>query len=605
MARVSVVVHLLGRPGIELETGPGYRFRSQKSWALLAYLLLEDRAPTRAHLAALLFDGADDPLRALRWSLAEVRRGLGEEAEVEGDPVDLRLPADAVVDVRVLVGGAWADALALPGLGHELLESLSVRGAAGFESWLLAERRRTAAAAEAIIHEAALGRLSEGRLEEALALAERAARLSPLDENNQALVLRIYRRMGDVDALQRHYAMCVDLFRAELGTAPGAAIESARREEVEAARLPTSAVAIEAIVEAGSAAVAAGAGPAGVVSLRTAIRLADETDVASLRIHARLVLAEALVHSVRGLDEEGLAALHAADRIASGVGDDAAVAEARTEMGYVDFLRGRYDRAEFWLTDALARAAGSTVATALAQTYLGCVDSDRADYLRALARLDAGIEAWRGGGEGRRAAYALSMRGRIHLLRGDLEQATVDLDAAIEAGERDRWLAFLPWPQALLGEVRLAAGDRAGAARLLEQAFARSCQLGDPCWEGISGRGLALIAEADGDVDLAFDLLADARQRCNRLADGYVWLDAYIIDAQCELGRRHGHEQTRAWVDALRTLASRTGMREMVVRSLLHAAALGDEECAEGARLVAAGIDSPALAALLEVGVPG
>ena len=73
----GVGVHLLGRPRIEVDGAVGYRFRSRKSWALLAFLLLAERPPTRSRLASLLFAEADDPLRALRWCLAEVRRGLG------------------------------------------------------------------------------------------------------------------------------------------------------------------------------------------------------------------------------------------------------------------------------------------------------------------------------------------------------------------------------------------------------------------------------------------------------------------------------------------------------------------------------------------------
>ena len=90
------------------------------------------------------------------------------------------------------------------------------------------------------------------------------------------------------------------------------------------------------------------------------------------------------------------------------------------------------------------------------------------------------------------------------------------------------------------------------------------------------GRGLALAAEATGDADQAFALLADARARSNRLADPYVWLDGYILDAQSELDRRYGHPNTRIWVETLRNLASRTGMREFTLRSLLHRPALGN-----------------------------
>jgi hypothetical protein len=91
----------------------------------------------------------------------------------------------------------------------------------------------------------------------------------------------------------------------------------------------------------------------------------------------------------------------------------------------------------------------------------------------------------------------------------------------------------------------------------------------------MAARGLALVAEAVGDTERAFALLADARTRAGRLADLYLWLDGYILDAQCELGRRHDHPDTGAWIEALRNLACRSGMREFTLRSLLHGAALG------------------------------
>ena len=78
-----------------------------------------------------------------------------------------------------------------------------------------------------------------------------------------------------------------------------------------------------------------------------------------------------------------------------------------------------------------------------------------------------------------------------------------------------------------------------------------------------------------------------------------MWLDAHILDALCELGRRHGHPDTRQWVEAMRELTSRTGMRELTVRAMLHSAALGDAGDATAAALLAADIDNPELQALL------
>jgi DNA-binding SARP family transcriptional activator len=594
---MTVTVRLLGRPEIVAGDEPMYRFRSQKSWAALAYLLLADQPPSRRRLAQLLFDATEDPLRALRWSLAEVRRGLGPDASVEGDPVALVLPPGAVIDVDVVIRGSWPEALQLPGLGDGLLESLNVHGAAGFESWLLSEQQRVAAASEAVLHEAAQALMARHELSEAVRCAERIVEMSPLDENNQALLIRLQRMTGDEAAAERQFAAITRLLDEELGVPPGVAIESAMRETAWRPSAVTGSVSIEAILESGAAAVAAGATLSGITSLRSAVGLADLSSDSGLQVRSRLMLAETLIHSLRGMDEEGLAALYEADVIAASDGIAPLQAEISAELGYVDFLRGRYDRAELRLDDALALAGDAAWVTAKAFTYKGSAESDRAEYANALASLRTAITHARAAGDSRRETYATTMIARIHVLRGDTEQAADQLHGAIALGERDRWLAFLPWPQSFLGEVELARGDVDAAESILSQAFARACQLGDPCWEGVSARGLALVADARGDTDRAFELLAEARSRCNRLADPYVWLDAYIIDAQCELGRRHGHPDTAAWVDVMHRLSSRTAMREMTVRSLLHAAALGNAEAAAGARLLATAIDNSALAA--------
>src|SRR5690242_14436559 len=179
---MSLTIQLLGAPRMTRDAAVAYRFRSRKSWGLLAYLILSERPPARSQLASLLFGGADDPVRALRWGLAEIRRALGDDGTVDGDPVVLQLPPGAVVDVQVVMKGTWTEAASLPGLGADLLEGMVVRDAAAFETWLLAQQRRAAAASEAVLHEAALGSMARGALEAAIGYAVRAAAMSPLDE---------------------------------------------------------------------------------------------------------------------------------------------------------------------------------------------------------------------------------------------------------------------------------------------------------------------------------------------------------------------------------------------------------------------------------------
>ena len=109
----------------------------------------------------------------------------------------LTLPPGTVVDVDVVTQGSWADAVAQPGLGSDLLEGLDVKGAGGFESWLLSEQQRLRAASEAVLHEAAQALLARQELGAALVCAQRAAHMSPLDENNQALLLHFWSPWSD------------------------------------------------------------------------------------------------------------------------------------------------------------------------------------------------------------------------------------------------------------------------------------------------------------------------------------------------------------------------------------------------------------------------
>ena len=594
---MSLAVHLLGRPRLVRPSGAAYQFRSRKSWAVLAYLILSERPPSRVRLASSLFSEAEDPGRALRWTLSEIRRGLGSDGSVDGEPVVLSLADEVLIDVNVLQRGSWRSAIDLPGLGADLLEGMTFQAAPAFDAWLLSEQRRLAAAAESMLHEGALGSMSQGDIDSAIRLAARVTQMNPLDENHHALLIRLYRLAGDNQRAARQFAACTEILERELGVGPGPAV-SAALQQVPPARTGSVAdrATIEALIESGATAVAAGAIQPGVQSLRTATRLADAAGAARLRVAARLSLAEALVHSLRGFDEEGLAALYEAEDISLQHGFTDEVVRIRAEIGYVDYLRARYDRAEVWLTDALHSSpdGGPVSETAKATTYLGSVESDRANYPRAIELLTRAVELSRVAGDPRREAYAAAMLGRVNIFLGDLDTAAAMLDNSIALAEREHWLAFLPFPQALRGEVQLARRDRDGAAAYFGQAFARACQLGDPCWEGISERGLALLAEMSGDSTAAFRMLQDARIRSNRHADPYVWLDGYILDAQCTLGRRHHHPDTGRWITELRELASRTGMREFTARSLLHGAAVGNPNDAAAAELLAADfIDGP------------
>ena len=59
----------------------------------------------------------------------------------------------------------------------------------------------------------------------ALDYAIRLTQMNPLDENHQALVDPVLRLAGDNKAAERQYASCAEVFERELGVEPGPAVE--------------------------------------------------------------------------------------------------------------------------------------------------------------------------------------------------------------------------------------------------------------------------------------------------------------------------------------------------------------------------------------------
>jgi DNA-binding SARP family transcriptional activator len=595
------IIRLLGPPSIEVDGVRASGPRGRKTWAVLAFLALTERPPSRQRVASLLFDGADDPLGALRWSLTELRKVIGSRAAFAGDPLELALPDDVVLDVATLSTRRGDGAGLTEGAG-ELLEGMSFPGCDAFESWLLVERRRQGALVEALLHETALIRLGGGRPAEAVRLASRAVELNPFEENHQTLLVRALAASGERDAALRAADACTELFRRELGIEPSPAVRTAAHASAGSSSMPplAGAAAARAQLEAGSAAIAAGATDAGLDCLRRAVDEARFAADEELLITALTELGGALVHSVRGRDEEGASVLHEAVERADHAASPSEAKVCR-ELGFVDVQAGRRERAMVWLTRARAAATarGDDVELAAIGGVLGMSLSDQARYPEALATLTDSVERALSCDSRRQAAWSASQIGRLHLLRAEHDLAETALRQSLDLVKSERWLAFLPWPESFSAELDLLDGQFAVAEERLNEAFALACQLGDPCWEGISQRALGLL-QARTDPGAALARLSDARARCVRWPDAYQWLQGYVLEATCRVAVAAGDASAARFTDDLLVLAARTDMRELISRAHAHRAALGMAGAAEAAQLAAADIDNPSLQALTE-----
>jgi len=381
---------------------------------------------------------------------------------------------------------------------------------------------------EARLRDVAIELLAGGRAAEAVEYASQAVARNVLDEGNHELLVRCLAAAGDEAGAARQVAVGEDVLRRELGTEPSPALRAAARAGGVTSRPPATArPEVETLLEAGRAAVAAGAVEAGLACLYEAASQAAET---AQHGRALVVLGGVLVHGLRGRDGEGSIVLHEAIHAARAAGDRDSLATACRELGFVDVQAGRRMTAARWLEMA-AELAETDEARAAVLGVQGMDASDRADYREALRLLRRSSELAARCGDARQEAWSLSILARAHLLRDERSQAADALGRSLELVGQQRWLAFLPWPQSLQAELDLRGGDCDGADELIGRAWTLSCQVGDPCWEGMAARVLGLLCAHRGDGVAATEWLDEAYRRCSAVSDRYQWVRAYVLDA--------------------------------------------------------------------------
>jgi len=201
---------------------------------------------------------------------------------------------------------------------------------------------------------------------------------------------------------------------------------------------------IEALIEAGRAAFNAGATDAGIQTLRRAVEESEAQGRDRLHGRALLALGIALVHIGRGRDGEGATVLHAALNAGAAGGDQRTRAEASRELGYIEFLRARYDRAERWLAAAMDEAPDD-IERATALGVLGAVTADLGRTAGALRKLEEAASIGQRRDKPRVEGWARAFAGRTQLLRGELDASAGQLDRALSICRAAAWVSFAPF----------------------------------------------------------------------------------------------------------------------------------------------------------------
>jgi len=180
--------------------------QSRKTRALLTYLVVSGTPHRRERLCSLLWDVADDPRAALRWSLSKLRALVDDpdapRIVAAGETIGFE-PRGAVVDVHHLRQrlAAGVESLATDELRElarefrgDFLDGLELPDFFGFQSWRLAQREE-ARRFHAKVRRALAERLAASP-EEALEHARKLAELEPYDEDAHAAVVRLLLALG-------------------------------------------------------------------------------------------------------------------------------------------------------------------------------------------------------------------------------------------------------------------------------------------------------------------------------------------------------------------------------------------------------------------------
>jgi DNA-binding SARP family transcriptional activator len=124
-----------------LDGKPLAGFYSNKASALIAYLALTRRAPTRDALAALLWGEMSDAdaKMNLRQCLTNLRKLLAPHLLITRDSVEFNFDAPYALDVEAFEHKLRA---AVEPYTGDFLDGVFVRDAPNFEEWMLAQPAR-------------------------------------------------------------------------------------------------------------------------------------------------------------------------------------------------------------------------------------------------------------------------------------------------------------------------------------------------------------------------------------------------------------------------------------------------------------------------------
>ena len=217
-------IRLLGTPQVSSSDGNQPRFRSQRTVALLGYLVAENRQLSREHLATLFWP--DDETAKGR---ANLRRELHNLSQIlpdcwEADRLSVRFAPSAETETdlyqlqTLINNNAWADASALA--QGQFLEGVDLIENFEYETWLSAERERWRQTMVSVLEQGVEQLSASGDLDQATSFAIRLVQIDPWRESGHRQLMTLYAANGQRNRALAQFAQCAQTLQNELGVDP-------------------------------------------------------------------------------------------------------------------------------------------------------------------------------------------------------------------------------------------------------------------------------------------------------------------------------------------------------------------------------------------------
>ena len=237
-------LELLGDFRMRSESGALISMSAKKSQAMLAFLgTRPGQQVSRDKMATLLWSSTapEQARQSLRQTLSTLRKELAGISDrkilvEEGDFLAID-PAIVWVDVAefeslIATGSPGTLDAAARMYGGDFLDGFQL-DEERFDQWVIAERdrlHRLVLKAHAQLIELLSRR---DALDPAIAAAQQALRIDPLQESMHRTLMRLYVRSGDLTNALQQYDACAKVLRRELGAEPDAETKAVQQEVIQ------------------------------------------------------------------------------------------------------------------------------------------------------------------------------------------------------------------------------------------------------------------------------------------------------------------------------------------------------------------------------------